>query len=181
MRDTNHAGTRLRPVEVLHITFAAIVLIFAPTVGLMLLDSALPIHQHVAFLGRALWSVPVTLAYALVLWPPTWLVCRSPNSRMLMVMFALIYTPVNAYQLTSYANVACDHAPAKRVVVRFVRREVHSKGRNYDTFTSWDDPNDTVELTAELPSRNAVPGALVSLLVHPGRLGLEWVSDLRAE
>ena len=163
------------------ILFAVGVLIFAPSLGWAVFVSAVPAYEHTGWFVRLLLSVPATLLCGLVLWPVTWLVCRGSAVLPLATLFAAIYTPVNAFMLVGTVNVALDQEPGRRVTVSYVRYEKRQKGSNRDILTSWDDPGDTVSLSTTLIRHELrLPGAPVSVTVHPGWLGLEWVSQVES-
>ncbi|MDB4931768.1 MAG: hypothetical protein JWM10_4252 [Myxococcaceae bacterium] len=158
------------------VVFILVGLVFGPQGALMWLVDGLTPHAFTGWALRLLFTVPMTALLALVLWPPVWLVTRRSQMVPLAAIYALLYTPLLAWQVLGYLDVARDADPGRRVEVRYVREMRPAKGPSYDVITSWDDPTDTVNLRGfgGLEGERR-PGATVSLTVHRGWLGLEWV------
>ena len=138
-------------------------LVFAPLVAVAVLDDRLPAHELPGWFRHLLLAGPAAVACAGVLWPPAWLVCRRSKAAPPTALFALLYTPVLAWQVVGYLDVALDPDPSRVVQVRDVRFERPAKGPSSDVVTSWDDPRDTVALhTTALSPTDRRPNAVVT-------------------
>jgi hypothetical protein len=135
-------------------------------------------YELTGWAGHVLLAVPATLAYALaflvVVFAVTGGVRSLPRPTVAAVVFGgFCFTPFGGWALVAYLDTALDTDPGRVVDVRLARR-VHTKGHDRLEVGPWDG-GDTLSLDdLDLPSGTA-PGSLVSIRVHPGALGLEWV------
>ncbi len=152
------------------------ILVYGPQFAMMAIVDGLTPHAFTGWFLHLVFTVPMTAVVALVLWPPAWLVVRRSMTAPMAQIFAVMFTPFVAWQVVGYLDVAFDRDPGRRVEVRYLRYVRPHKGSNYDVIAHWDSPGDTVDLKGfgALEGERR-PGATVSLTVHRGWLGMEWV------
>jgi len=170
-------GRKVSLLDWVRVAFALVMVVVVPGVLVGYVNSQLPIYEYTVWFMRVLCALPATLVCAAATWPPVWLVCRRTVILPLAAMFAVIYTPVSAFMFVSVVNVGLDREPGRVVSVTYVRFEDRAKGADQDVVRSWHDPSSTIEFPATLLRQSErVPGKPVSIMVHRGWLGLEWVS-----
>lgn len=174
-------GLRWSAGNWLRLAFALVVLTLVPTAVMGWPNPRVPsLYQHTGWGLRLLLTLPASLLCGVVLWPPIWFITKGSQARFMAATYAVLYVPVQAFLWVGYVNVALDGGPGRTTVVRFVRHEARNKGPSLEIVTSWRDPSDTIALTDTfLRSEHRIPGAPISLTIHDGFLGLEWVDEVR--
>lgn len=162
--------------EWLRLALAMGLLVYGPLIALMVADGRLPSHAFSGWLDHLTPTVPTAILVAATSWPVAWLLTRRSQMVALTAMFAVMFTPLVAWRLVAYLDVARDTDPGRSVTVRYVRHVRHAKDNGYDVVTGWDDPTHTINLQGlEVAHNDVRPGDEVRLRVHRGWLGVEWV------
>jgi hypothetical protein len=155
----------------------AIGLVLVPQGILSFADARCEPYEHLGWMYHFLLSLPLAAVLCLVAGGLTWLAFGRSPARGLAIFAILCAMPVLAYRAIGYVNVAYDHSPGVTVTVECVRHIRRHKGRDTDEVTSWRKPGETLELELlALDDARCGARAPVTLIVHPGRLGVEWVT-----
>jgi hypothetical protein len=102
--------------------------------------------------------------------------------RFVIIAVPLVIAPQYwlAIAAIGYANVAGDHQPGVSVSVDCVQYHHRVRGVDWMELRSWHDPNRTIGvLNVGFCKAECTQGRPVRVIVHPGRLGIEWVTPDR--
>jgi hypothetical protein len=135
-------------------------------------------YELTGWLGHLLLAVPATIAYAIALLGIVFAVTLGarilPRPTAIAVAWGMFcFTPFGGWALVAYLDAALDTDPGRVVDLRLLRR-VHTKGHDRLELGPWNGSETLALDDLDLPVRTT-PGSPVSLRVHSGALGLEWV------
>ncbi len=138
-------------------------------------------YEQLGWTRRLLLSVPVAAVLMALAGRLAWSFLASSPDQRAAGTFALVFMMAAlSFELIGYINVAGDRQPGRIVEVDCVGYIRGAKGSASIEVRSWHDPRRTVTLWAFFANQpDCVAGKPVRLIVHPGRLGAEWVSMAR--
>jgi hypothetical protein len=158
----------------------AIPLVIAPLWSLGIAESRIAPHDHVGWAWRLLLSLPLAALLILAVGGLAWLLFSRSSVRCLSTLCIAFAMPVLAYQAIGYADVAGDHRPGVTVSADCVQYFHRVRGVDLMELRSWHDPNRTIQvLNVGFCKAECTKGSPVRIIVHPGRLGTEWVTPDR--
>ena len=158
----------------------AVPLAIAPLLALQAVTAPLQPYQQIGWAWRLLCSLLLTVFLIGALGALGWLAFSRSSARALLTLCLIFFAPPLAYQAVGAANVIWDHRSGVAVTVACLGYVHRTKGLSYLEVTSWHDPSKTVEIDASFVRENrCAPQQPVRLLVHPGRLGWEWITPQR--
>jgi hypothetical protein len=158
----------------------AVPLVIAPLWLLGIAESRIGPYDQVGGAWRLLLSLPLAALLILAVGGLAWVIFSRSSVRCLSTLCIAFAMPVLAYQAIGYADVAGDHHPGVPVSVDCVEYFHRVRGVDLMELRSWHDPNRTIEvLNVGFCKAECTKGRQVRIIVHPGRLGIEWVAPDR--
>jgi hypothetical protein len=181
-----YRGLAMKPAQrpsagdLLRVMAVFIPFVIAPLWAIAFAERRFEPYQHVGWAWRLLLSLPlaaVLMAFVARVGRPVFARTASPGIAAFSVLCAM---PPLAFQLVGYVNVAADRDPGRMVTVDCVRVIHRTKGRNEVEVTSWKDPGRTLTFWNFLTDKPDCDARKpVRIVVHPGRLGAEWITRAR--
>jgi hypothetical protein len=158
----------------------AVPLVMAPLWSLGFAESRFEPYDQIGWAWRLLLSLPLAALLILTVGGLAWVVFSRSSVRRLSTLCIAFAMPVLAYQAIGYADVAGDHHPGVPVSVECVQYFHRARGADVMELRSWHDPKRTMEvLNVGFCKAECSKGKPVRIIVHPGRLGMEWVTPDR--
>ena len=158
----------------------AVPLVIAPMWSLGIAESRLEPHDHVGWAWRLLVSLPLAALLILALGGLAWAAFSPSSVRALSTLCIAFAMPVLAYQAIGYINVVGDHHPGVLAIVDCLQYIHRVRGGSLLELRSWHNRNRTIQvLNVGFCKGECRQGRPVRIVVHPGRLGMEWVTPDR--
>jgi hypothetical protein len=129
---------------------------------------------------QLLLSLPLAALLIVVAISLAWLVFSRRSLSALSVLCILFAMPIHAYRTIGYLNAAFDHRPGVPATVQCLRSVHPTNGSDFVEVTSWRNPRRTSKLTSgHLTREECANRRPIGIVVHPGHLGMEWISPAR--
>lgn len=175
-----HSVKQPSAADLVRLLAVSIPLIIAPQWMIAFAEQRFEPFEHVGWLWRLVVSLPLAAALMAMAGRLAWSAFARSPARGTSTFVVVCAMPPLAYQLVGYANVAADQAVGRPVVVDCVRYIHRAKGPSLVELTSWMDPNRTITLRSfVVDEADCAARKPVRIVVHPGRLGAQWISTPR--
>ena len=159
----------------------AVPLVMAPLWALGIAESRLEPYDQIGWAWRLLLSLPLAALLVVTVGGLAWILFSRSSARELSTLCIAFAMPVLAYQAIGYADVVGDQEPGVPVSVDCVQYFHRGRGTDVMELRSWHDPNRTIEvLNVGFCKAECTAGGPVRIIVHPGRLRIEWVTPDRS-